>query len=91
MTTPYTQPTSELRRELLNNAGESERYVKEKERQKITAISRAQAWELERKGLYPKRVKLSSQSVAWLLSDLLWFLYRHTKQQDEASMYSKKG
>lgn len=91
MTKPYTQPSSELRRELLKNAGESERYVKEKERQKITTISRVQAWELERKGLHPKRVKLSSQSVAWLLSDLLWFLYRHTKQQDETTPTSKKG
>ncbi|NRA60797.1 MAG: AlpA family phage regulatory protein [Psychrobium sp.] len=83
MTTLYTQPSPALRQELLKNAGEPERYVREKERQKITTISRVQAWEMERKGLHPKRVKLSSQSVAWLLSDLLWFLYRHTKQQND--------
>ena len=90
MTTPYTQPSPALRQELLKNAGESERYVKENERKNITAISRVQAWELERKGLYPKRVKLSSQSVAWLLSDLLWFLYRHTKQLNETNTPNKE-
>ena len=89
MTTIYNQPTSDLRRKLLENAGESERYVREREREKITAIPRAQAWELERQGIHPKRIKLSTRSVAWLLSDLLWYLYQHTNQQNETNTSNK--
>jgi predicted DNA-binding transcriptional regulator AlpA len=89
MTNTYIQPTPKLRKELLDNAGESERYVREKERLKITAIPRTQAWDLERKDLFPKRIKLSTHSVAWLLSDLLWYLYQHTKQQKESNTPSK--
>ncbi|ARD46603.1 AlpA family phage regulatory protein [Colwellia sp. PAMC 21821] len=48
-----------------------DRIVKEAEREKITAISRSQAFQLERKGQFPKRVKLSSHSVGWRLSSLL--------------------
>lgn len=81
MKTQYTQPTSEKRQELLKIAGESDRLVKDRERKKITTLSRTQAWKLERSGLHPKRVKLSENSVAWLLSDLLWYIYQQVKQE----------
>jgi predicted DNA-binding transcriptional regulator AlpA len=48
-----------------------DRIVKEPEREIISGVSRSQAFQLERKGLFPKRVKLSSHSVGWRLSDLL--------------------
>jgi predicted DNA-binding transcriptional regulator AlpA len=48
-----------------------DRIVKEAERERITSISRSQAFQLERKGQFPKRVRLSSHSVGWRLSSLL--------------------
>jgi predicted DNA-binding transcriptional regulator AlpA len=47
------------------------RIVREAERKRLTTISRTQAWVLEQNGLFPKRVKLSTNSVGWRLSDLL--------------------
>tara|TARA_B100000809_G_scaffold264361_1_gene319988 strand:- start:1984 stop:2244 length:261 start_codon:yes stop_codon:yes gene_type:complete len=76
MTAQYTQPTSEKRQELLKITGESDRLIKDLERQKITTLSRSETWKRERKGTHPKRVQLSTNSVAWLLSDLLWFIYQ---------------
>jgi len=76
MTAQYTQPTSERRQELLKIAGESERLVKDEERKKITTLSRSEAWKKEREGAYPKRIRLSQNSVAWLLSDLLSYIYQ---------------
>lgn len=50
-----------------------DRLVREKERLHITSISRSRVWQLEKAGLFPKRIKLGSRSVAWRLSDLkLW-------------------
>jgi len=48
-----------------------ERIVREAERKQLTTISRTQAWVLEQNGLFPKRIKLSSNSIGWRLSDLL--------------------
>lgn len=48
-----------------------DRMVKEKERKLITSVSRAEAFQLERKGQFPSRRKISNRSVGWLLSELL--------------------
>ncbi|MBV7317349.1 AlpA family phage regulatory protein [Shewanella sp. NIFS-20-20] len=54
-----------------------DRLVKEKERQLITGISKAQAFQLERLGEFPRRRRISNRSVAWLLSELLdWIAAR---------------
>lgn len=45
--------------------------MREDERKFITSISRSQAWKLEQRGLFPKRVQLGTRSVAWRLSELL--------------------
>jgi len=84
MTNQYIQPTPEQRQEFLKIAGESDRLVREVERKKITTLSRSQTWVLERKGLHPKRTKLGHSSVAWLLSDLLWFIYQPTQLQNKS-------
>lgn len=76
MVTEYTQPTSEKRQELLKIAGESDRLVKDKERKRITTLSRTQTWRQEKAGIHPQRIQLSTNSVAWLLSDLLHFIYK---------------
>lgn len=49
----------------------SDRFVRENERQIVTSISRSQAWVLEQKGLFPKRIKLGNRSVCWKLSELM--------------------
>lgn len=81
MTTKYTSPTPEQRQELLKIVGESDRLVRENERKQITTLSRSRTWELERLGLHPCRTKLGINSVAWLLSDLLWFIYQPSLTQ----------
>nr|WP_223281850.1 AlpA family phage regulatory protein [Xenorhabdus griffiniae] len=48
--------------------------VREHDRKMITGVSRTQWWTMERQGLVPKRVKLSTHCVAWRLSDLLWWI-----------------
>ncbi|ABE53610.1 Prophage CP4-57 regulatory [Shewanella denitrificans OS217] len=85
MTIQYTRPTPEQRQELLKVAGESDRLVRENERKQITTLSRSRTWELERLGLHPIRTKLGVNSVAWLLSDLLWFIYHPTLTQAVSS------
>lgn len=47
-----------------------DRLVKEAERKQITQVSRTQAWRLEREGKFPKRMKLSSNSIAWSYKEL---------------------
>ncbi|EGQ8608273.1 MULTISPECIES: helix-turn-helix transcriptional regulator [Vibrio] len=49
----------------------TDRLIREDERRTLTSISRSQAWVLEQKGLFPKRIRLGSRSVAWRLSEIL--------------------
>lgn len=55
---------------ILGKYGESERLVGEAERKRITGISRATWWRMERKGLTPSN-RFKGGKSAWLLSDLL--------------------
>lgn len=56
----------------------SNRIVRESERLILTSLSRSQAWKLEQKGLFPKRVKLAgSRAVGWLYSDLISWVEAH--------------
>lgn len=48
-----------------------DRYVKERERAFLTQVSRSQAWKLEQIGKYPKRIRISTNSVVWRLSSLI--------------------
>lgn len=48
-----------------------ERIVREADRQYVTSISRTKAWQLEKEGLFPKRIRLGNRSVGWKLSELL--------------------
>ena len=76
MTKQYIQPTLEERQTLLKMAGTSDRLVKEQERRSITSLSRSETWKKERNNTHPRRVVLGKNSVAWLFSDLLWFIYQ---------------
>ncbi|CZU56923.1 MULTISPECIES: helix-turn-helix transcriptional regulator [Enterobacteriaceae] len=73
-----TSTTNIAKKEILALYGiQTDRLVREKERQQITSISRSQAWKLERAGLFPKRKQLGNSSCAWLLSDLLVWCYQN--------------
>ncbi|BCK14978.1 AlpA family phage regulatory protein [Vibrio cholerae] len=60
-----------------------DRFVREAERRRITAISRSQAWKLEKEGRFPPRIKLGSRSVVWRLSDLAQWLDKQAGQYSE--------
>jgi len=62
------------KQKLLADYGEQDRLVREAERKTITSLSRSRTTQLENEGKHPKRKVLGSNSVAWLLSDLLFFI-----------------
>jgi predicted DNA-binding transcriptional regulator AlpA len=56
-----------------------DRLIREPERKRLTSVCRTGAWELEKKGLFPKRRKLhpSGSTVCWLLSEInFWIMER---------------
>ncbi|WP_299795172.1 AlpA family phage regulatory protein [uncultured Shewanella sp.] len=85
----FIPPTPEQRQEVLHSAGLSERLVRSAERERITSISRSQTWKLEREGKHPKCKKLGANSVAWVLSDLLWFIYNPVQRNHTPLSHSK--
>ncbi len=51
----------------------ADRFVGEGECQQLTSLSRTTRWRMERKGTFPKRVKIAPNRIAWRLSEiLLW-------------------
>lgn len=70
----YSPPPTEIRGEILRAYNESERLIKEAERERITAISRT-TWWLERSGEVPRRKRVGGSTV-WLLSDLLAWMQK---------------
>jgi prophage regulatory protein len=42
-----------------------DRYIRKPELLKAVGLSASTIWRMEKKGLFPKRKKLSSNSVAW--------------------------
>lgn len=61
-----------------------DRFVREAERRRITAISRSQAWKLEQEGRFPARIKLGRRSVVWRLSELTQWLDKQAKETQRA-------
>jgi prophage regulatory protein len=62
------------RQKVLADYGETDRLVRDAGRKTITTLSRSRTTQLEHQGKHPKRKVLGSNSVAWLLSDLLVFI-----------------
>lgn len=57
-----------------------DRFVRELEVNRITALSRTTRWRLERAGKFPQRYQLSANAVGWLLSEILaWRSSRPTR------------
>ena len=70
----FLPPSDEVRAVVLRRSGQCERLVRESDRKIITGVSRTQWWSMERQGIVPKRLQLSTHCVAWRLSDLLWWI-----------------
>jgi prophage regulatory protein len=47
-----------------------DRFVREPECQRITGLSRSTRWRLERARKFPRRCRISTGAVGWLLSEL---------------------
>jgi predicted DNA-binding transcriptional regulator AlpA len=74
MKTPNLPIPNNKRKTLLDLYGEKERLVRDPERKNFTSLSRSRTTQLEKEGKHPKRKILGTNSVAWLLSDLLLFI-----------------
>jgi prophage regulatory protein len=74
MNNSQTTNNETFKKQLLDQYGERERLVRETERKTITSLSRTRTTQLEHQGKHPQRKILGSNSVAWLLSDLLMFI-----------------
>ncbi|MCL2918608.1 AlpA family phage regulatory protein [Shewanella litorisediminis] len=48
--------------------------INEQQRRFITSVSRAQAFQLEREGRFPKRIKLNAHTNGWKLSEIVAWL-----------------
>ena len=46
------------------------RFIRESECQKITSLSRVTRWRLEQEGKFPKRYKITQNTIGWLSSEL---------------------
>lgn len=87
----FSTPTPELRRSILAEYGEQyDRLVREKERRRITSISRTTAYTLEKEGRFPARKTLGRNSCAWLLSDLLLWVRNPPAVENINNPYSRK-
>ncbi|WP_105495158.1 helix-turn-helix transcriptional regulator, partial [Escherichia coli] len=49
----------------------SDRFIREKECQQLTGLSRSCRYRLEKAGQFPSRRKLGGRSVGWSLSEVL--------------------
>ena len=47
-----------------------DRFVRDRECENLTGLSRTTRWRLEKKDLFPKRRQISENSVAWLESEI---------------------
>lgn len=92
MKSQFLTPTPESRRSILAEYGEQyDRLIREKERQRITSISRTTAYTLEKEGRFPARKALGSNSCAWLLSDLLLWVRNPPAVENINNPYNRKS
>lgn len=91
MKNQFLAPTPEERRSILSEYGEQyDRLIREKDRQRITSISRTTAYTLEKANKFPARKPLGRNSCAWLLSDLLLWVRNPPLVEDINNPYSRK-
>ena len=61
-----------------------DRFIRERECLKISGLSRTTRWRLERQQLFPKRRKISQNTVGWLESEILSWLQSKGDGTDQA-------
>ncbi len=49
---------------------QDDRFLREPEVKRITGLSRVTRWRLENRDEFPKRRRISSNSIAWLASEI---------------------
>ena len=52
----------------------TDRFIRQPELQRTTGLSRTTIWRLERTGQFPKRRRISSNSIAWLESEIITWM-----------------
>ena len=62
-----------------------DRIVREAECRALTGLSRTTRWRLERAGGFPRRLRLSKNTVGWRFAELAeWIASRQRASRDEA-------
>ena len=61
-----------------------EEILREKDRFRVTGLSRTQWWRLEKSGVVPRRVQLGQNSIGWIKSELDdWILGRKAARSEK--------
>ncbi len=58
-------------RNVMGTMNHEERFIRERECEKLSGLSRTTRWRLEQKGEFPKRRQLSKNSIGWLYSEIM--------------------
>jgi prophage regulatory protein len=53
---------------------ELDRFIRERECQQLTGLSRSTRWRLERAGRFPRRRRISAGATGWLASEIAAWL-----------------
>ncbi len=61
-----------------------DRFIRESEVARITALSRTTRWRLERDGKFPRRRRISASAVAWLENEVQDWLRSRLKESPAA-------
>ncbi len=61
----------------------NDRFIREPECRATTGLSRTTRWRLERQQLFPKRRKISQNTVGWLESEILSWLRSKANGSDQ--------
>ena len=70
----------------MNVLPHEDRFVREKEVERLTGLSRTTRWRLERQGKFPRRRQISTNAVAWLASEIhAWMTERSAPIEPEAA------
>lgn len=58
--------------------------VGERDRKRMSSLSRVQAWRLEKLGLFPRRIQISPGRVGWLKSEIEAWIKERADRRESA-------
>ena len=70
----------------MNTFPEDDRIVSAKERRQMIPYSDMHIWRMERKGIFPKRIKLGPHRVGWSLHELLEWIEARKAERNAAQL-----